>query len=114
MLSLPSVSSFRTVQLSENVQSVRKRTLFFALTLVFNDLCLAMDLASIRAKNRRLSVYATGRQQRKTVNKDRKIWMRFRKKFVNKERNKKIIRYGGMGAAGIVVISVLISLMRTG
>ena len=29
------------------------------------------DLASIRAKNRRLSVYATGRQQRKTVNKDR-------------------------------------------
>lgn len=36
------------------------------------------------------------------------------KEVRNKERNKKIIRYGGMGAAGIVVISVLISLMRTG
>ena len=35
------------------------------------------------------------------------------KEVRNKERNKKIIRYGGMGAAGIVVISVLISLMRT-
>ena len=32
----------------------------------------------------------------------------------NKERNKKIIRYGGIGVASIVVISVLISLMRTG
>ena len=32
----------------------------------------------------------------------------------NKERNKKIIRYGGIGVANIVVISVLISLMRTG
>ncbi|MDR1003737.1 MAG: HlyD family efflux transporter periplasmic adaptor subunit [Prevotellaceae bacterium] len=31
-----------------------------------------------------------------------------------KERNKKIIRYGGTGIAAIVVISVLISLMRTG
>lgn len=36
------------------------------------------------------------------------------KEVRNKERNKKIIRYGGMGAAGIVVVSVLISLMRTG
>ena len=32
----------------------------------------------------------------------------------NKERNKKIILYGGIGVASIVVISVLISLMRTG
>ena len=32
----------------------------------------------------------------------------------NKERNKKIIRYGGIGVASIVVIIVLISLMRTG
>ena len=32
----------------------------------------------------------------------------------NKESNKKIIRYGGIGVASIVVISVLISLMRTG
>lgn len=32
----------------------------------------------------------------------------------NKERNKKIIRYGGIGVASIVVISVLISLMRSG
>ena len=32
----------------------------------------------------------------------------------NRERNKKIIRYGGIGVASIVVISVLISLMRTG
>ena len=32
----------------------------------------------------------------------------------NNERNKKIIRYGGIGVASIVVISVLISLMRTG
>ena len=32
----------------------------------------------------------------------------------NKERNKKIIRYGGIGVASIVVINVLISLMRTG
>ena len=32
----------------------------------------------------------------------------------NKDRNKKIIRYGGIGVASIVVISVLISLMRTG
>ena len=32
----------------------------------------------------------------------------------NKERNKKIIRYGGIGVASIVVISVFISLMRTG
>lgn len=36
------------------------------------------------------------------------------KEVRNKERNKKVIRYGGMGVAGIVVISVLISLMRTG
>ena len=32
----------------------------------------------------------------------------------NKERNKKIIRYGGIGVASIIVISVLISFMRTG
>ena len=36
------------------------------------------------------------------------------KEVRNKERNKKIIRYGGIGVASIVVISVLISLMRTG
>ncbi|WP_291529162.1 efflux RND transporter periplasmic adaptor subunit [Bacteroides sp. UBA939] len=36
------------------------------------------------------------------------------KEVRNKERNKKIIRYGGIGVAVIVVISVLISLMRTG
>lgn len=36
------------------------------------------------------------------------------KEVRNKERNKKIIRYGGIGVAGIVVISVLISLMRAG
>ena len=36
------------------------------------------------------------------------------KEVRNKERNKKIIRYGGMSIAGVVVISVLISLMRTG
>ena len=34
------------------------------------------------------------------------------KEVRNKERNKKIIRYGGMGAAGIVVISVLLSLIH--
>ena len=32
----------------------------------------------------------------------------------NKERNKKIIRYGGIGVASVIVISVLISFMRTG
>ncbi len=44
------------------------------------------------------------------------IWIeKFRKEVRNKERNnKKIIRYGGMGAAGIVVVSLLISLMRAG
>ena len=36
------------------------------------------------------------------------------KEVRNKERNKKIIRYGTIGVAGIVVVSVLISLMRTG
>ena len=36
------------------------------------------------------------------------------KEVRNKERNKKIIRYGAIGVAGIVVASVLISLMRTG
>lgn len=36
------------------------------------------------------------------------------KEVRNKERNKKIIRYGGIGVASIVVISVLISLMRAG
>ncbi len=32
----------------------------------------------------------------------------------DKERNKRIIRYGSIGVAGIIVISVLISLMRAG
>ena len=32
----------------------------------------------------------------------------------DKERNKRIIRYGSIGGAGIIVISVLISLMRAG
>ena len=36
------------------------------------------------------------------------------KEVRNKERNKKIIRYGAIGVAGIVVVSVLISLMRAG
>ena len=36
------------------------------------------------------------------------------KEVRNKERNKKIIRYGAIGVAGIVVVSVLISLMRIG
>lgn len=36
------------------------------------------------------------------------------KEVRNKERNKKIIRYGGIGVASVVVISVLISFMRTG
>ena len=36
------------------------------------------------------------------------------KEVHNKERNKKIIRYGGIGVASVIVISVLISFMRTG
>ena len=36
------------------------------------------------------------------------------KEVCNKERNKKIIRYSSIGVAGIVVIGVLISVMRTG
>lgn len=36
------------------------------------------------------------------------------KEVRDKERNKKIIRYGIIGVAGIVAVSVLISLMRTG
>jgi len=36
------------------------------------------------------------------------------KEVRNKERNKKIFRYGVAGVAGVLVISVLISLMRTG
>lgn len=36
------------------------------------------------------------------------------KEMQNKERNKRIIRFGGLGIAGIVVVSLLISLMRTG
>lgn len=36
------------------------------------------------------------------------------KEVRNKERNKKIIRYGGFGVASVIVISVLISFMRTG
>ena len=43
-------------------------------------------------------------------NRDREI----PKEVRNKERNKKIIRYGGIGVASIIVISVLISFMRTG
>ena len=36
------------------------------------------------------------------------------KEVRNKERNKKIIRYSSIGAAGIIVVGVLISIMRTG
>ena len=36
------------------------------------------------------------------------------KEVRNKERNEKIIRYGGIGVASVIVISVLISFMRTG
>ena len=36
------------------------------------------------------------------------------KEVRNKERNKKIIRYGGIGVASVIVISVFISFMRTG
>lgn len=36
------------------------------------------------------------------------------KEVRNKERNKKIIRYSSMGVAAIIVVSVLISVMRTG
>ena len=36
------------------------------------------------------------------------------KEVRNKERNKKIIRYGAIGVAGIVVVSVLISFIRNG
>ena len=36
------------------------------------------------------------------------------KEVRNKERTKKIIRYGGIGVASVIVISVLISFMRTG
>lgn len=36
------------------------------------------------------------------------------KEVRNKEHNKKIIRYGGIGVASVIVISVLISFMRTG
>ena len=36
------------------------------------------------------------------------------KEVRNKERNKKIIRYSSIGVAGIVVIGILISVMRTG
>lgn len=36
------------------------------------------------------------------------------KEVRNKERNKKIIRYGGIGVASVIVINVLISFMRTG
>ena len=36
------------------------------------------------------------------------------KEVRNKERNKKIIRSGGIGVASVIVISVLISFMRTG
>ena len=50
------------------------------------------------------------RKQSKLKDMDREI----PKEVRNKERNKKIIRYGAIGVAGIVVVSVLISLMRTG
>ena len=36
------------------------------------------------------------------------------KEVRQKERNKKLIRYGGFGVAGVVAISFLISMMRTG
>lgn len=36
------------------------------------------------------------------------------KEVRNKERNKKIIRYGVIGTAGVIAVCVLISLMRTG
>ena len=36
------------------------------------------------------------------------------KEVRNKERNKKIIRYSSIGAAGIILVGVLISIMRTG
>ena len=36
------------------------------------------------------------------------------KEVRRKERNKKLIRYGIVAVAGVVVVSVLISLMRTG
>lgn len=36
------------------------------------------------------------------------------KEVRNKERNKKIIRYGVIGVAGVIAVCVLISLMRTG
>ena len=36
------------------------------------------------------------------------------KEVRQKERNKKLIRYGIIGVAGVIVISLLISLMRTG
>lgn len=36
------------------------------------------------------------------------------KEVLRKERNKRIFRYGGMGVAGVVAVSLLISLMRTG
>ena len=52
----------------------------------------------------------TSTDKQKTKDMDREI----PKEVRNKERNKKIIRYGGMGAAGIVVVSLLISLMRAG
>ena len=52
----------------------------------------------------------TSTDKQKTRDMDREI----PKEVRNKERNKKIIRYGGMGAAGIVVVSLLISLMRAG
>lgn len=52
----------------------------------------------------------TSTDKQKTKDMDREI----PKEVRNKERNKKIIRYGAIGVAGIVVVSVLISLMRTG
>lgn len=36
------------------------------------------------------------------------------KEVRQKERNKKIIRYSAIGVAGVIVVSVLISLMRVG
>ena len=69
---VPCLSLLCTGPLSENVQSVRKRTLFFfVLTLVFNDLHFWHGFRKYKDEESRLSVYVTGRRQYKTVNKDR-------------------------------------------
>mgnify|MGYP000220434572 CR=1 FL=1 len=102
--------------LSENVQSVRKRTLFFfAFMLVFSGLRFWHEFRKYQGGKRWLSVSATERGGGATAGEDiRDMDREIPKEVRNKERNKKIIRYGGMGAAGIVVVSLLISLMRAG